>query len=262
MIIFLQDIENQELTDILNTQAGIGLSQIPSTPSTSSPPPNSNNNNNNNEPRQQEFERFFRAEQPWGTNRNFWQVYVQNFCRIRDSETLNHRSRIYLRYLRRAPLIETIAHALEDIFHCQTNAFKINMTFSFILQHRETGEFRCHYTSNNNQLLNSPRLIGNQQDLENLIDHLAAKDFPSHLKDQRPNTKWVIEPIVSLRIPLVMTIYPLGNPPKLPDYIKKNRFIVGLEKNECSITYKDHLCFFHCLAIGKYKFTRHKQIIM
>ena len=191
--------------------------------------------------------------------KNLRQVYVQNFGRIRDSETLNRRSRIFLRYLRhdRAPLIEKIAHAIENIFLRQTNAFKINLSFSFILQHRETGEFRYHYASNSNQLLNSPRLIRNQQDLQNLLDHLASKDFPSHLKDQRPNTKWVIEGIVSLRIHLVMTTYPLGNPPRLPDYIKNSRFIIGLEKGEHSRTYKDHLCFFRCLAIGKYKFTRH-----
>ena len=129
------------------------------------------------------------------------------------------------------------------------------------MQHRETGEFRNHYTSNNNQLLNFPCLIRNQQDLENLLDHLAAKDFPSHLKDQRPNTKWVIERIVSLRIHLVMTTYPLGNPPKLPDYIKNNWYIIALEKDEHNnYRYKDHLCFFRCLAIGKYKFTRHNCI--
>ena len=50
-----------------------------------------------------------------------------------------------------------------------------------------------------------------------------------------------------------MTTYPLGNLPKLPDYIKNNRYIIGLEKDEhnnyCD---KDHLCLFHCLAIGKF----------
>ena len=54
-----------------------------------------------------------------------------------------------------------------------------------------------------------------------------------------------------------MTTYPLGRPPHLPDYIKNNRYIVGLEKNEHPRTYKDNLCFFHWLAIGKYKFSRH-----
>ena len=199
-------------------------------------------------------------ETAWGTDRNLRQGYVRNFPRIRDSETLNRRSRIFLRYLGydRAPLIEAIAHATENIFQHQTNAFKINLSFSLILQHRETGEFQYHYASNNNQLLNSPSLIRNQQDLENPLDHLAAKDFPSHLKDQRPNTKWVIERIVSLGIHLVMTTYPLGKPPHLPDYIKNNRFIIALGKDQNTAkTYKDHLCFFHCLAIGKFGKTYH-----
>ena len=208
----------------------------------------------------QELRQFFRDEQPWGTDRNLRQVYVRNFHRIRDSETNHRRSRTFLRYLRhdRAPLTETIAQALEDIFRRQTNAFKINLSFSFILQHRETLEYRYFYASNNQQILKSPKLIRNQQDLDNLLDFLASQDFPSHLKDQRPNTKWVIERIVSLRIHLVMTTYPLGNSPKLPNYIKNNRYIIGLEKDQNTPkTYKDHLCFFRCLAIGKYQFTRH-----
>ena len=150
----------------------------------------------------QELRDFFRDERPWGADLNLRQVYVRNFHRIRDSETNHRRSRIFLRYLHhdRAPLIETIAQALEDIFRRQSNAFKINLSFSFILQHRETGEFRYFHASNNQQILKSPKLIRNQQDLDNLLEFLASQDFPSHLKDQRPDTKWVIERIVSLGI--------------------------------------------------------------
>ena len=55
-----------------------------------------------------------------------------------------------------------------------------------------------------------------------------------------------------------MTTYPLGNPPKLPNYIKNNRYIIGLEKDQHTAkTYKDHLCFFRCLAIGKFGKTYH-----
>ena len=93
--------------------------------------------------------------------------------------------------------------------------------------------------------------------MENLLNHLTAKDFPSLLKEQRPNTKWVIERIVNLHLHLVMTTYQLGKPLHLPNYITNNRYIFGAEKDEHSRTYKDNLCFFRCLAIGKYKFTRH-----
>ena len=126
------------------------------------------------------------------------------------------------------------------------------------MQHIETEEFRYRYANNNNQTVNSPKLIRNQQDFDNLLDFLASQDFPSHLKDQCPNTKWVIERIVSLRIHLVMTTYPFGNPPKLPNYIKNNCYIIGLENDEHhAYCYKDHLCFLHRLAIGKFGKTRH-----
>ena len=51
------------------------------------------------------------------------------------------------------------------------------MSFSFVLQHCETLEYHYFYASNNEQLLKSPRLIHNQQDLQNLLGHLAAKIF-------------------------------------------------------------------------------------
>ena len=63
---------------------------------------------------------------------------------------------------------------------------------------------------------------------------------------------------MNLRLHLIMTTYPLGKPPHLPDYIKNNRYIIGLEKDMIHENqYKDHLCFFHCLAIGKFGKTRH-----
>ena len=243
----LEQLEHEEIQSMLeqNTQRGFGVTQIMTSTDAILP---------------DEVRQFFQDEQPWGTDRNLRQVCVQNFHRIRDTETLNRRSRIFLRYLNHfnSPLIESIAHAIENIILRQTNAFKINISFSFILQHRETGEFRYHYASNSEQLLKSPRLIRNQQDLEKLMDFLASQDFPSHLKDQCPNTKWVIERIVSLRIHLVITTYPLGNSPKLPDYIKNNRYIIALENDQNQAKrYKDNLCFFRCLAIGKFGKTYH-----
>ena len=61
--------------------------------------------------------------------------------------------------------------------------------FSFILQHRETGEIRYHHASHNIQLLNSPKLILNQQDLYNLLGFLISHDFPSQLKDRCPKDR-------------------------------------------------------------------------
>ena len=105
--------------------------------------------------------------------------------------------------------------------------------------------------------MDKPKSIQNQNDLINLLNFLSAKDFPTYLGNQRPNTRWILERIVNLQIRVFPTTYPLGNPPELPDYAKNNRYIIGLKKYEHSRTYEDHLCFFRCLAIGKFGKTRH-----
>ena len=179
---------------------------------------------------------------------------------IKDQYIQGRRTRTYLRYLndQQGTLINNMQTVIKEIYHHQSHAFKINLSFSFILQHRETLEYRYFYASNNEQLLKSPQLIRNQQDLQNLLNHLATKDFPSLLKEQRPNTKWIIERIANLRIHLVMTTYPLGKPPHLPHYIKNNRYVIGLEKDKNNANrYNDSLCFFRCLAIGKFGKTYH-----
>ena len=75
---FLSDIQQKEIQDMFepNAQVGFGITRI--TPVDENVP--------------QELRDFFRDERPWGTDRNLRQVYVQNFGRIRDSETHNRRS--------------------------------------------------------------------------------------------------------------------------------------------------------------------------
>ena len=59
-----------------------------------------------------------------------------------------------------------------------------------------------------------------------LINHLLA-DYPTFLKQHRPNSKWTIERIVNLSVIHYLIGFLLGRPPKLRTYIKDNRFIIG-----------------------------------
>ena len=71
----LEQLEHEEIQSMLeqNNQLSFGVTQMSSTDATLP----------------DEVRQFFRDEQPWGPDRNLRQVYVQNFPRIRDSETLN-----------------------------------------------------------------------------------------------------------------------------------------------------------------------------
>ena len=151
---FLSDIEQQELTDMLNTQVGLGLSQMPSTPPPSSSPPPVNNIDH----RQQEFERFFHGEKPWEGDVQLRNVYFRNFNLIRDSDQVHRRPRTYNRYLsgEKTTLNEAMDHAIEDVYRRQNHSFKINLSFSAIFQNRETREYKFYYASNNTKLLDKP----------------------------------------------------------------------------------------------------------
>ena len=241
---------------MLNTKTGLGLSQMPHTPPPSSPPPVNNYSN----PIQQEFERFFQTEQSWKNDTELRDVYFRNFNLIHDSDQVHGRTRTYNRYLNgeEMSLNEAMEHATEQVYRRQNDSFKINLSFSAIFRNRETQEYKCYCAWNNTKLLDKPKLIQNQDDLNNLLNFLSAKDFPTHLKNHRPNTKWVLERIVNLPIRVFPATYSLGNPPELPDYIENNQYIFGLEKDENhAYCYKDHLCFFRCLSIGKFGKTRH-----
>ena len=83
---------------------------------------------------------------------------------IKDQEIRGRRTRTYLHYLndQQGALINNMETVMKEIYHHECHAFKINMSFSFILQHCETLEYHYFYASNNEQLLKSPQLIRNQ----------------------------------------------------------------------------------------------------
>ena len=99
-----------------------------------------------------------RYGEPWGDDEQQRQLYKTHMSQIKDQVIRGRRTWIYLRYLndQRGTLINNMESIIKEIYHHQSHAFKINMSFSFILQHRETLEYRYFYASNDEQLLKSP----------------------------------------------------------------------------------------------------------
>ena len=83
---------------------------------------------------------------------------------IKDQDIQGCRTRTYLCYLndQQGSLIDSMETLIKEICYHQSHAFKINLSFSFILQHRETLEYHYFYASNSEQLLKSPQLIQNK----------------------------------------------------------------------------------------------------
>jgi len=62
-----------------------------------------------------------------------------------------------------------IGDMLRVIFRAQRNAFKINMTFGFILSNVETGEMRYYYPSQNGLIFDHPLVVADEADLQRVL---------------------------------------------------------------------------------------------
>ena len=131
--------------------------------------------------------------------------------------------------------------------------FKVNFAFRFILRNAETGALQYHHPSaNNNLVLEQPFLVSNQADLERLYDQISNIDFLEWVRQQRPNSKWMVDLITNVSW-FVWKIrdHPIGRGKYLPGYIAENRGIDAVENNaKTGKPYEDNLCIFRCLALN------------
>ncbi|KAI8515563.1 hypothetical protein Bbelb_063760 [Branchiostoma belcheri] len=79
------------------------------------------------------------------------------------------------------------------IFQDQRSAFKINLSFGFILLNNESGELRYFYPHDrNNAFLDAPMLIENVADMERFLQAITEIDILEIARQARPDSKWVM----------------------------------------------------------------------
>ena len=147
--------------------------------------------------------------------------------------------------------IELLQH-LNEIFTDQTTVFKLNVSFGFILRNNETGSLQYYYASrNNNHLFDTPFQIATAADLQQVRQTLHDTDILEYVRQQRPNSKWVVEQVTNATFFVTkLRDHAIGRGKILPNYIVENRGIVTLDKNlQTGKPYKDNLCLFRALVL-------------
>ena len=115
---------------------------------------------------------------------------------------------------------------VERIFQDQTTVFKLNLSFGFILFNNETEQMQYHHSSaNNNRVFETPFLVRNREDLQQVRLALENLDVFEWAGQQRPNSKWIV-----MENPAVVSL--------------------NCDKNT-GLPYEDKLCFFRCLALHR-----------
>ena len=173
---------------------------------------------------------------------------------------------VQTRYNRRLTSLDTreLQVPLRQLFEEQTTSFKINCSFAFILKEKQTGRLKYYHSSNNccGRLLEEPALITNRGDFDQFLERIHQPYIMQWAIAQRPNSDWVCEHVTNATF-FVKKIedHPIGCVGvNLPDYVKHNKAIVGLEKDHhCNATYNDNICLFRCLALHQGCDVRHLE---
>ena len=168
------------------------------------------------------------------------------------------RGPVQTRYNRRLTSLDTrdLHEPLRVLFDQQTTAFKINCSYGFVLREKQSGRLRYYHSSNNccGRFLEEPSLVTNSQTFDRFLARIAESDILQWAITQRPNSDWVCEHITNVTFFLNKILqHPIGCVGiDLPDYVKNNKAVVGLEKDHYRTrTYNDNLCLFRCLALHK-----------
>ena len=134
-----------------------------------------------------------------------------------------------------------------------TAAFKVNVSFGFVLREKENNRLRYYHSSNNccGRYLEEPALITNRDDFDRFLARIQESDILQWAVAQRPNSDWVCELVTNATFFVNKIVkHPIGCVGvTLPTYVKNNKSIIGLETDSHGVIYIDNLCLFRCLGL-------------
>ena len=175
-------------------------------------------------------------------------VIIQHWGSIR---THTSHGPVQSRYNFRLTTSDTAGLELGHIFAEQTTAFKLNISYGFILRNRISGRHRYYHSSCNccGRYLNEPSLITNADTFENFLERIKEPDILKWALSQRPNSEWVVELVTNATIFVNRILqHPIGCVGiVLPHHVKFNKAVTALEKDHHCRPYVDNLC--RCIGL-------------
>ena len=112
------------------------------------------------------------------------------------------RGSLQCRYDYRLTTLDTtvLETPLKIMFQEQTNAFKINHSYGFVLRNKNTGRYKYYHSSCNccGRYLVEPSLITNSKDFDDFLESIRENDVLQWAINQRPDSAWVCELVTNV----------------------------------------------------------------
>ena len=102
------------------------------------------------------------------------------------------RGPLQCRYDYRLTTLDTtvLETPLKKMYQEQTNAFKINLSYGFVLRNNNTGRYKYYHSSCNccGRYLDEPSLITNSEDFDDFLERIQETDVLQWAINQRPDS--------------------------------------------------------------------------
>lgn len=145
---------------------------------------------------------------------------------------------------------EITAYA-EEIYQNQNNAFRMQMSFGFIMYNSIQDRYRYFIPEDNSGYFESPFRFSTVNDLHRFHREIATLDVFETICKQKPSSAWKPVLLTNIRFAIFKTNFPLGSSVSIPDFIKDRKCIVSKiisrysEKNQ-------NLCLFMSLSYSRH----------
>ena len=163
-----------------------------------------------------------------------------------------------------------IAEHLNEIYEKAGSKFKVQMGVGRILRNVENNELKYwraehdqhHVLLKDSEEVVKPMKINSRKDIEEVAQKASELADEDYLKTGRPDTKWELVMPTNIRYYVSYTGFVTGvfEGKHLPGFIYGNKNIVALHKDQHGKYYKDHLCFFRCLAFHRLQTMTHRVL--
>ena len=135
------------------------------------------------------------------------------------------------------------------IYSATDTAFKVNFSFSVIINNRLTNDVRFFYASNNSDVLDVPYTISSLNDIDKFIQRQNFQSIEETLTKVRPNSEWSFLRAVSVKYAVFRTAFALGAMETVPAFLNKKcmKHFAGMD---------DMKCVFRCVAYDRLRTNR------
>ena len=150
---------------------------------------------------------------------------------------------------------EEIVSLVEEIYHNQNNAFRLQFSFGFIMYNAIQNRYRYFIPEDNSGFFQSPFRFSVANDIMRFYNEISSIDVFESLCKQKPSSAWKPILLTNIRFSVFKTNFPLGAQVQIPDFLKSKKCIVTQHLSKyCSSSL--NLCLFMALAYTREKTLR------